>query len=207
MSNKTFQSQNRYTKFLPYFEELEKHADQELNDIVSSLKDLRKSILNMPDICKWTRILDNYIIKHGFRFSQEDHLWLVNYFYQLLTAAKNIDKATFDEISSMTAKLLSKDYLLLSSDLQLDWKPLSQLIEDHHYSPYVYRNLVPKPNISTLKTVVANARPFFKPEATKEMMDEWRPYLNFHNSTSMDKGIQFDFVCAFLLRKKVPIFS
>ena len=191
MSKKTFQSQNPYTKFLPYYEELEKHADQEFSDIVTNLKNLKKPILDMPEISKWTQILANYITKHGFRMVQDDHLWLVRYFYDLLVHAKNMDNATFDKIANMTSKLLAKDYLITGTDLQLDWKPLSQLFYDHHHSPYVYRNLVAKPNISRLKTVVANARPFFKIEATKEMMEEWRPYLNFHNPTSMEKGKHF----------------
>ena len=187
MSNKTFQSQDPYNKFLPYYEELEKHADQEFNEIIVALKDLKKPILNMPEISKWTQILDNYISKHGFRFSQEHHLWLVKHYYDLLTSAKNMDNVAMDKISNMTSRLLSKDYLF--TDLQLDWKPLSQLIQDHQpLNPYVHRNLVSKPNMSRLKAVVANARPFFKEGATREMMEEWRPYLNFHNSASMQKG-------------------
>ena len=192
MSKKTFQSQNPYTKFLPYYEELEKHADQEFSDIVTNLKNLKNPILNMPEISNWTQILANYITKHGFRMVHDDHLWLVRYFYDLLVHAKNMDNVTFDKIANMTSKLLAKDYLLIGTGLQLDWKPLFKLIEEHlHSNPYVYRKLVPKPNISRLKNVVANARPFFTTEATKEMMEEWRPYLNFHNPTSMEKGEQF----------------
>ena len=188
METHSFQKQNQYNKFLPYFEELEKQAEEEFNEILQNLKELKKPILDVPKLIQWIQGLENYIAKHGFRFTKKDHVWLVTYFYDLLCGVKNIDKGSFDKISKMTHTLLAKEYLLTGNDLQLDWKPLAQLMEYHIYSPFRSRNLDISPSYEDLWNVIMNARPFFKKGSTQEMLEEWRPYLNFHNTSSMGKG-------------------
>jgi len=141
MENHSFQKQNQYNKFLPYFEELEKQADEEFDEILQNLKELKKPVLDVPKLIQWTHVLENYIAKHGFRFTKKDHVWLVTYFYDLLCGVKNVDKGSFYKISKMTHTLLAKEYLLTGSDLQLDWKPLAQLIEYYWYGHFQSRNL------------------------------------------------------------------
>ena len=161
MEIRSFQKQNQYNKFLPYFEELENQADEEFNEIVENLRELKKPVLNVPKLSQWIQGLENYISKHGFRFTKEDHIWLASYFYNLLCGVKNIDVVYFDKISKMTHTLLAKDYLLNGNDLQLEWKPLAQLVEYYNDSPSSKRSLDIKPSVDNLMTVVKTAKPLF----------------------------------------------
>ena len=188
MEAHSFQKQNQYNKFLPYFEELEQQADVEFKEIVENLEELKKPILDVPKLSQWIQILEKYISKHGFRFNKENHVWLVNYFFDLLCGVKNIDKVRFEKICKMTHTLLGKDYLLNGNDLQLEWKPLAQLIEYYNNSPSSKRSLDIKPSFYDLIAVVRKAKPYFKKGCTQEMLKEWRPYLNIHNRSSMAKG-------------------
>ena len=188
METQSYQNQNQYNKFLPYFEELEQLADEEFNEILQNLKELKKPVLDVPKLIQWIQGLENYISKHGFRFTKKDHVWLVNYFYDLLCGVKNIDKGSFDKISKMTHTLLAKDYLLNGNDLQLEWKPLALLVEYYNDSPSSKRNLDNKPSFNDMMTVVKKAKPYFKKGCTQEMLKEWRPYLNIHDRSSMAKG-------------------
>ena len=188
METHSFQNQNQYNKFLPYFEELEEQAEDEFIETLQNLRELKKPVLDVPKLIRWTHVLENYIAKHGFRFTKKDHVWLVTYFYDLLCGVKNIDKGSFDKISKMTHTLLAKEYLLTGSDLQLDWKPLAQLIEYYWYGHFQSRNLDIIPSFKDLRNVFTAARPFFKKGSTQEILAELGPYLNFHNTSSMAKG-------------------
>ena len=190
METYSFQKQNQYNKFLPYFEELEEQAEDEFIETLQNLRELKKPVLDVPKLIQWTHVLENYIAKHGFRFTKKDHVWLVTYFYDLLCGVKNIDKGSFDKISKMTHTLLAKEYLLTGSDLEIDWKPLAQLMEYHWSSPFRTRNLDITPSYDDLWNIIMNARPFFKKGSTQEILEEWRPYLNFHNTSSMGKGME-----------------
>ena len=188
---KKFQRENPYNSFLPYAAEVEDDADQHFEQIKINLKSCLKPNLDQTEISIWIGNLKEYLKLYGFRFSAEDHVWMVKLFYGLLLS-DHIDHMYLDKFGQILGTLTGKEYLLENKDLILDWRPLYDLYYKFEDSKqFTYGLLRVQSELkSTLRMVIANSRPFFDKNATQEMLDEWRPLLcpSLHDTVSMQRG-------------------
>lgn len=119
-----FQRTNPYNKFLPYSSDLEQDADKYLDEIKLNFKAiLSKSKLVMTNLDKWMTNLQKYIALYGLRFSLEDHVWFIKAAYALVVTS-NVDPLSLEKFCKILISLVKKKYLLVGSDLILDWRPL-----------------------------------------------------------------------------------
>ena len=186
---KKFQRENPYNSLLPYAEEIEEDADRILNKIKINFKECLKPKLDLIHISKCLDDFEEYLDLYGFRFSAEDHVWFVKILYGFFIS-DHVDPIHLARYGNLLEKLIKKDYLLLGTNLVLDWKPLYQLFYKYQDSKNVSYGLetVPKGLKSTLRTVIGLLRHFFSHESTQEMLDEWRPLLCPFNNVGIITG-------------------
>ena len=74
--------------------------------------------------------------------------------------------------------------LLTRSDLQIDWRPLFDLIERVNYSPHQRKQTIFfEPTIFTeLTYLVSYGRFYFSKESTAEMLAEWSQYVCIYSN-------------------------
>ena len=175
---KEFQRPNPYNKFLPYASDLEEDADKYFDEIKQNFERCLKPKLDLLDIQKWITNLQKYVALYGFRFTIEDHVWLIKLLYGFLTA-ENVDPVSLEKYGKVLISLTKKKYLLSETNLILDWKPLYKLIYKYEDSSESARGMLKVQSglKVTLRTVVKFTRSFFSHESTQEMLDEWRPLL------------------------------
>ena len=176
--HKIYQRPNPYNKFLPYAADVEKDGDRNFTEIISNFKKLLKPNLDLLEIRQWIYTFRQFLKLYGFRFTLDNHVWLIKMFYDLLIS-ENLDSFTLQKIGAVLITLTKKEYLLSKANLILEWKPIYKLLYKYEDSSDSIRGLIKvQPSlISTLKSVIKCIRPFFSHESTQEMLDEWRPLL------------------------------
>ena len=95
--------------------------------------------------------------------------------------------------------LISKPRLLSRNDLQLEWKPLYDLLEKTSYSALSQKKILYfEPNFSTsLVALIERARIYFNANATSEMLSEWTQFMCIYSSVKYHKYL-------YLLRTFLP---
>ena len=173
-----FQRPNPYNKFLPYASDLEDDADKYFDEIKHNFKQCLKVKLDLCQINKHVTNLQKYVALYGFRFSLQDHVWLIKLLYGFLTS-DNVDPVSLDKYCKVLISLTKKKFLLTEANLILDWKPLYKLIYKYEDSSEASRGLIKVQTglKLTLRTVIKFSRSYFSHESTQEMLDEWRPLL------------------------------
>ena len=186
-----FQRENPYNCFLPYAAEVKDDADRNFEQIKINLKSCLKPNLDLTEISIWIGNLKEYLKLYGFRFSAEDHVWMVKLFCGLLLS-DHIDHMYLEKFGQILVTLTGKEYLLHDNDLIIDWRPLYNLYYKFEDSKqFTYGLLRVQSELkSTLRMVIFNLTPFFAKNATQEMLDEWRPLLcpSLHDTVSMQRG-------------------
>ncbi|KAK1171117.1 proteasome activator complex subunit 4-like [Acipenser oxyrinchus oxyrinchus] len=180
-----------YNKLLPYSDKL----DEESNEILAKIKaNLGRAVQLRelwPGVLFWTRKLSTYIRLYGRKFSKEDHVLFIKLLYELVTIPK-LEISMMQGFARLLVNLLKKKELLSREDLELPWWPLYELLDRILYSKTEHLGLNWFPNSveNILKTLVKSCRPYFPEDATKEMLQEWRPLLCPFDVT-MQKAISY----------------
>ncbi|XP_064602863.1 proteasome activator complex subunit 4-like [Liolophura sinensis] len=180
-----------YNTLLPYADKLDEESCQHFAEIKGelsravALRDLKVGA------SYWVGQLSRYIRIYGRKFSKDDHVLLIKLLYDLVTIPE-LEICLVVKFSNLLSTLLKKRELLTRDDLELQWKPLYNLVESILYSRYEQHGLQLFPsNIDgTLKGLVRVCRPYFPLEATQEMLDEWRPLLCPYDITII-KGLGY----------------
>ncbi|XP_066249765.1 proteasome activator complex subunit 4B-like [Euwallacea similis] len=178
------QKESVYNELLPYA----KHLDLESEKLFLAIKtNLVKAVLAReirPGCALWTSRLNKYIKIYGMKFSKEDHISLIKLFYELMTIP-DLEPTRINKCAVTLHQLLKKKYLLTRDELQLDWRPLYDLVvrtvQKSKSDIGMYRYF------ATFQTTLCNAirscKVYFPASATQEILDEFRPMLcPFDNS-------------------------
>ncbi|XP_069464332.1 proteasome activator complex subunit 4 isoform X2 [Ambystoma mexicanum] len=200
-----------YNQLLPYTACLDLESQQLLHNIKTNLGRAVQLRELWPGVLVWTRKLSTYIRLYGRKFSKEDHVRFVRLLYELVTIPK-LEIGMIQGFSRMLINLLKKKELLSRDDLQLQWRPLYEMLERIIHSKTEHLGLNWFPNScrqglsstrcvmltmlhrcsieSVLKTLVKTCRPYFPDNATAEMLEEWKPLMCPFDVT-MQKAISY----------------
>ncbi|KAK9875517.1 hypothetical protein WA026_007908 [Henosepilachna vigintioctopunctata] len=168
------QKENVYNRLLPYAEDIDQQALQELELIKTNLTKCLLAGEIKPGFLVWTLRFDLYIKLHGFMFSKEDHINFIKIYLEVLTIEKQ-ELFMLMKWCSTVNILLKKRYLLSRDDLQIEWRPLYNLLVDANTkfhklkTQYVLRQGI----INMTKL----CKTYFPVSATQEILDELKPYL------------------------------
>jgi len=222
---KKYQNENVYNRLLPY--DITNECQSHLMRIKASLAKCVQ--LDQETVYEWFIELERFVDLYGLSFTKEDHIYFVKLQYEIMICKDNMDLYYITDVARCFSRLMRKRYLIGVDELQLDWRPLYEAYERLLFSEtetlglrFVPENL--EPNLSQ---AIRLARPQFSVEATKEMLDEWRPmlypfgqysiqrtvtYLNLFLPTTLppeqhDKGFKlwFDELMQFWLNCKVGV--
>ncbi len=167
-----------FNKSLPYSSELDEESLNFLSEIKTNLSKAIQLRELRPGCVTWVWRLTRYITLYGLKFSKEDHINFVKVVYELLLIP-NLEASLIALFGNTLSALLKKKHLLSPQELQLQWRPLYQLMKTWLDSPYEDVGLLLNPTglETTLRNIVKACREYFPIEATQEMLDEWRPLL------------------------------
>jgi proteasome activator subunit 4 len=172
-----FQKMNQYIQHLPNNDTVILNAN---NEFLTIKENICKSILLnelRPGLVHWTSRLLSYLNEYGFYFNKSDHLNLIQIYTNLITTPK-IDLLIVEQCLKMLTQLLKKPETLTHRDLVIEWRPLYELYLRIHRINDMSTELAPD-NIekSTFLNFIHYARIYFDKNATKEMLNEWRPLI------------------------------
>ncbi len=182
----------------PYANEIDTESTAMWHDIKTNLgKTVLLSELR-PGFIVWKHRVQSYIERYGLKFSKDDHVKLVELFFSVMTMPDvALDVMVLEECFDGLTKLLSRRYLLKPEDLTLPWRPLFKLRQSLTKGVFVFLDMARYPQYvlkkahfptfsfscifstieDNLKTVIQLCRPYFGANATKEMLEEWRPLI------------------------------
>ncbi|XP_075223188.1 proteasome activator complex subunit 4A-like isoform X2 [Lycorma delicatula] len=196
-SNKRFeklgfkpQKEDVYNKLLPYSERLDDDSVNMLKEVKGHLGKLIILREMRPGCGMWVVKLQRYIRLYGLKFSKEDHLLFINLTFEALTIP-SLEPYLVNKFASLLILLLKKKELISPEELTLPWRPLYELRKK--ITTYNQTSLGMYRYISSLETtldrLVHEARYYFSPTSTQEILDEFRPMLCPFDNSMMCNGI------------------
>uniref|UniRef100_F1KQ76 Proteasome activator complex subunit 4 n=3 Tax=Ascaris TaxID=6251 RepID=F1KQ76_ASCSU len=179
MYQKTFWQQAH----LPYFLDLDREADDQFSRIKTGLaaaiilRDIR------PAFVHFIQELNKYIELYSYRFTKGDHIELVRLMYQCLFE-EYFDEDIIKICARTLTNLLRYRRLLNRMDLSLGWRPLYDLYVKSMQgkTPRIPSD---EEGISAIEAMIAACRYYFPLEATREILDEARPFIHPFDGSMM----------------------
>ena len=188
-----FQRCNVYNRFLPYGTACQNDAEKYLSHLMLRFKICLKGNkiddgggggaghddygkLDCLEISKWLMDFHKYVILYGLRLTKDDHIFLIEALFELVKI-RNLEPITIEKICKVLVILLKKKYLLDRNELTLDWRSLYELYHYWEDSSLAVRGLVRAHDElkAQIKSLIKYSRSYFSLEATKEMLEKWRP--------------------------------
>ncbi|KAG8177101.1 hypothetical protein JTE90_015245 [Oedothorax gibbosus] len=171
------QKETLYNNLLQYADKLDEESQIYLAEIKTNLG---KSILcqNLRDITVWINHLLKYIRLYGRKFSKEDHVHFIKVCFELLLIP-DVELNFVKKLAMTLNTLLKKPELLSRDDLSLPWRPLYELSETIFNSSYeaIGMILIPCNLENNIKILIKACNRYFPVESTKEILEEFRPYM------------------------------
>ena len=213
---------NQYTAHLPYIDRIKENAHNELEEIKHNLT--KSIVLNelRPGLMHWTNRLQTFLNEYGFCFKKNDHVSLIQLYLDLVFTSE-LDLVVVSICLSVLVDLLKKINTLSRDELKIEWKPIYKLyLRIHKISDrstvmapkFVYifflkilifylTNPFFKSNLEqvTFVNFVSYARIYFNVNATKEMLEEWRPLMCPFDLSMVNAFERFDLFLPTLLRE------
>ncbi|VDM99708.1 unnamed protein product [Thelazia callipaeda] len=177
-----FQRTRREYAYFPYYECINKDAAIWLQQIKAGLATSTLCYAADSGISFWMNQLSQYLNRFYFRFSKEDHIKFIEFTYNLILEP-DYDRRLIYKACTLL-KALINDEMIKRSDLTLPWRPLYDL-----YIEVFYKRNDKHIDKSGLRYAVLAAKEMFPLSATKEILDEIRPFIDVWNNYAMEKFV------------------
>ncbi|XP_065205973.1 proteasome activator complex subunit 4-like isoform X2 [Planococcus citri] len=193
--NIKFQKDNQKLKLLPYGDELDEEAYEQLRQLKTYFGS--SILLREPRqyLIYWNARLLWYVHLYGLKFTKEDHVLFIQILYEMATRADvslDVIPDYNSSVHTMLCTLLRKRRLLVpGEDLTLPWRPLYNICKRIFWCSQIKQAIMSiNPNVKyDLELIVNTVRYYFPPESTKEILEELRPYLCPFDTKAMKFGI------------------
>ena len=130
----------------------------------------------------WLSRLSGYINLYSFKFSKEDHILLVKLIWSILTS-ENLETRLMETCVRLLVMLMKKMRLLSPEDIQFDWRKLYNIFKDvSSHEAQLHLKVYTKDFTKLLKQLVKICRYYFPAGASREILDEFRPYFCPHDT-------------------------
>ncbi|XP_071746308.1 LOW QUALITY PROTEIN: proteasome activator complex subunit 4 [Lepeophtheirus salmonis] len=172
------QAENIYNSLLPYSQSLDCESSKWLANLKSHLGEIVGSRDVYYGFAKWMQSLNKYIKLYGLKFSKSDHITFIKVFYEFVTTCR-VDYAILANAVNLLSSLLYRRYLIESSELTLNWRPLYDLFNYHFCSSSAKHDMfqVPPPLRNGIRVLIRYAQPYFPPGATVEILQTLKPLM------------------------------
>ncbi|KAI9330364.1 hypothetical protein DFJ73DRAFT_858866 [Zopfochytrium polystomum] len=130
----------------------------------------------------WARRL-NVFLSLKYQLPAVERMHLAKLLYDLMVLPE-LSSDLVEQFADIAAKLIKKKYILKADcGLQFEWKPLWDIIRRTSF-PHRRERVLPASvgHLVAVINFVKQARRFFPPSATKEILEEFVPDLNPHNA-------------------------
>ncbi|XP_031770190.1 proteasome activator complex subunit 4B-like isoform X2 [Galleria mellonella] len=167
---------------LPYVDELDEESQKFLEQVKTNLA---KAIMlrEMKPACGvWSSRLMKYIRIYGLKFSKEDHIAFIKLAYELMLIPE-LEPYKVHKFATMFVMLTKKRHLISPEELTLPWRPLFDLGKIFDKTFGLFHNLTSLEG--SYMSMIACARPYFEPGATKEILEEFLPQIRLWSSGSL----------------------
>ncbi|RWS03023.1 hypothetical protein B4U79_12589, partial [Dinothrombium tinctorium] len=174
-------------KHLPYYSNLKEEAIEYLREIKGNIS--LSLLLSESNSMTWIESIVKFTKLYGRYFSKDDHIYLIKLFLEVIITP-GLDLRKVHWFIVVLYDLLRKSDLLSPDDLTIEWRPLYELyIRMFYNSKETYGlHVVPDSFEFTFKHFIKKARIYFPKSATKEILDELRPYLCVYNTIAITRG-------------------
>uniref|UniRef100_A0A0N4ZP99 Proteasome activator complex subunit 4 n=1 Tax=Parastrongyloides trichosuri TaxID=131310 RepID=A0A0N4ZP99_PARTI len=183
-NGKKFQKDRWQLKHLPYYEDIMEEADEHFCRIKEGLANsiLLREI--KPSFTVWLKEFETYFDQYGYRFTKQDHIFLVKLAYGILEC-ENLEYRLIKNAAIILTVLGKRRELLNYKDIALDWKVLYRVYDRvvNKHEEDRGKIIYPKGLRQSLEHCAQAIRQFFPPLALFEMTEELRQHMCIFDNT------------------------
>ncbi|KAM3719396.1 Proteasome activator complex subunit [Dirofilaria immitis] len=177
-----FQRTRREYSYLPYYEAVSRNASFWLEQIKAGLATSTLSYAADSGISFWMNQLNQYLNHFYYRFSKGDHIKLIKFIYNIILEP-DYDRRLIHKACLLIIALIN-DEIIKRSDLTLPWRPMYDL-----YIEVAYKRNSKNLEKSNIRSAILAIKELFPLSATKEILDEIRPFIDVWNDYAMNKFV------------------
>ncbi|VDP13193.1 unnamed protein product [Onchocerca flexuosa] len=177
-----FQRTRREYSYLPYYETINRNASCWLEQIKAGLAASTLSYVADSGLSFWMSQLSQYLNRFYCRFSKADHIKLIEFIFNIILEP-DYDRRLIHKACSLIITLINEE-IIKRSDLTLSWRPLYDL-----YIEVTYKRNSKNLEKSVIRSAVLACKELFPLSATKEILDEIRPFIDLWNDYAMTKFV------------------
>ena len=184
-------------RHLPYAEALEAEANIQFENLRRGFAEVVARREFGPGFRFWCNRLVAHVSLYKFSFSRNDHVNLCKLLLEVLLV-DGLDYSYQERIAGVLRKLIRKPEVLPSTALVIPWRPLYDLLSKLYFGKLRGTTEIHKQHGQAICQLIREARRFFAPEATAEIMATLRPLLCPHDET-IYRAACFMYVFIFVL--------
>ncbi|VIO93706.1 Uncharacterized protein BM_BM6063 [Brugia malayi] len=177
-----FQHTRREYSYLPYYENISRNSSFWLEQIKAGLAASTLSYAADSGISFWMNQLSQYLNFFCHRFSKADHIKLIKFIYNVILEP-DYDRRLIHKACSLI-KTLINDEIIKRNDVTLPWRPIYDL-----YIEVAFKRNSKNLEKSNIRSAVLAVKELFPLSATKEILDEIRPFIDVWNDYAMIKFV------------------
>uniref|UniRef100_A0AAF5CRS7 Peptidyl-prolyl cis-trans isomerase n=2 Tax=Strongyloides stercoralis TaxID=6248 RepID=A0AAF5CRS7_STRER len=183
-NGKKFQKDRWQLKHLPYYDDIVEEADEHFCRIKEGLANsiLLREI--KPSFTVWLKELETYFDQYGYRFTKQDHIYLVKLAYGILEC-ENLEYRLIKNAAIILTVLGKRRELLNYKDVTLDWRVLYKVYDVvvNKHEEDRGKIIYPKGLKQSLEHCAQAIRQFFPPSALYEMTEELKQHMCIFENT------------------------
>uniref|UniRef100_A0A915A2Z6 Proteasome activator Blm10 mid region domain-containing protein n=1 Tax=Parascaris univalens TaxID=6257 RepID=A0A915A2Z6_PARUN len=174
-----YKRSRRWLSLLPYFADLQKEADTRFSQIKAGLGISTLAHEPYPGLALWLNETISYVRDFSLRFTPEEHIELVLFAYTVVVEP-DIEAVVIDKAIELLNEII-EGKRINRKDVTIPWRPVFDL-----YCKLLFKEDERPINVEGLHDVIIGLREIFPLTATKEILDEIRPYIAVFD-TSMER--------------------
>mmetsp|Transcript_5329 Transcript_5329/g.16136 ORF Transcript_5329/g.16136 Transcript_5329/m.16136 type:complete len:1865 (+) Transcript_5329:117-5711(+) len=176
-----------WSQHLPYAAEIPVEAAHNLAEIKKGLADAVAKRVIHPGLRYWCGRLTDHLVLYNYLLPVEDHANLVVLLFRFF-AIEGMDETLQERTATILRRLLKKRDLMPSTAVVVDWRALHRLLTKYFFCKLRRTSEVHRGLGDAIVKLTKEARRFFAPTATAEILRELCPRLCPHDEVCFTSG-------------------